>query len=367
MIHEVTMTDDYLPARRFLRMLIRLGGAIALVTFCSSCERSSSPTGIAKAIVRSDVAAISENAAEVLAAAVVPIPEGLPENVSLRLEMYLPDGERSTSPLGLAVAAGHSEVVQALIAMGLDVNSALHPEDPIGRTPLMLAAGENQAEVVSLLLAAGADPGRVTSEGGYTALSYALRFRATEAARILAAPTFSKLGKAHVSLGTGGDPVSLAASFSKDPDLLRLLIDVGFPCDDGHALRNAAQHRQLEAVRILAAAGSPLDTPGVDGETAMSYAALRDQPAVMVLLADLGVPLDQEHPHGSGRSLLWWAIEGASPNAAKVLLDRGVPIRQADLDQLTVRERWFHPMTEEASSLALIRTMIAARRPRSDS
>ena len=52
-----------------------------------------------------------------------------------------------------AAGGGHTEVVQALIAAGADVNA----RDYGGGTALMDAAGEGHVEIVRDLIAAGAD------------------------------------------------------------------------------------------------------------------------------------------------------------------------------------------------------------------
>jgi ankyrin repeat protein len=108
---------------------------------------------------------------------------------------------RGQTVLMTAARTGNAEVVKALLAHGASVTAK---EALLGETALMWAAAENHADVVSLLLARGADPDtRSTAptfpkdsfglegvltflpRGGWTALMYAAREGATEAARVL--------------------------------------------------------------------------------------------------------------------------------------------------------------------------------------
>ena len=71
--------------------------------------------------------------------------------------------EDSWTPLHSAVAGGHKDVVELLIAKGADVNAK---NDKYGGTPLLHAAGEGHKEIVELLIAAGADVNAKLVGGG---------------------------------------------------------------------------------------------------------------------------------------------------------------------------------------------------------
>ncbi|HTM02664.1 MAG TPA: ankyrin repeat domain-containing protein [Vicinamibacterales bacterium] len=109
---------------------------------------------------------------------------------------------RGQTVLMTAARSGHAAAVRMLLDHGAMVDAQ---EAQLGETALMWAAAENHADVVSLLLKANADPNRRSTsikfpkdnfglegvptylpKGNWTALMYAAREGATEAARTLA-------------------------------------------------------------------------------------------------------------------------------------------------------------------------------------
>lgn len=112
----------------------------------------------------------------------------------------LPHGETA---LMAAARTGNQETIQLLLAAGSDPNAA---ETSQGETALMWAAAENHAEAIRALIKGGADPNRhakaldlapmkwmqvgmvdtLLARGGFTALMYAARQDAQDAARALA-------------------------------------------------------------------------------------------------------------------------------------------------------------------------------------
>ena len=93
------------------------------------------------------------------------------------------------TPLHSAVARGHKDVAEFLLANGANVNS----RDILGCTPLYWAANQGHKDVAELLLAKGADLNAVTlpwyfngeEMGRATPLQYAVAWRHEDVAELL--------------------------------------------------------------------------------------------------------------------------------------------------------------------------------------
>ena len=91
--------------------------------------------------------------------------------------------ESGLTPLAACAAAGATDAVRMLIGRGADVNAA----DTVRRqTPLMWASADNHAAVIKLLVEAGANV-NARSAGNFTALMFAARQDARDAALALVA------------------------------------------------------------------------------------------------------------------------------------------------------------------------------------
>lgn len=168
-------------------------------------------------------------------------------------DLHARDGELGT-PLELAAAEGHLEVVRALLAAAPDEPGPDAPRAPLRRTALARAARSGHAEVVRLLTAGA---------------------RATAAERAAAL----------VEACAGG---SAAAA--------EVLLDAQVPPDargPGGAtpLHAAAEAGAEEAVRLLIARGARLDDPGPGGEPPVVAAGRRGHHAVVDLLLARGAGL----------------------------------------------------------------------------
>ena len=76
--------------------------------------------------------------------------------------MNLANNDRWT-PLHFAATYGRTDIAQALITAGADVNA----KDEFGYTPLHLAARDGQVEIAQALITAGADV-NAQNNSGYT-------------------------------------------------------------------------------------------------------------------------------------------------------------------------------------------------------
>ena len=89
--------------------------------------------------------------------------------------------EDSWTPLHSAVAGGHKDVVELLIAKGADVNAK---DEEYGAIPLHHAAQAGHKEIVELLIAAGADV-NAKNKDGKTPLDWAVAWDEPETADLL--------------------------------------------------------------------------------------------------------------------------------------------------------------------------------------
>jgi ankyrin repeat protein len=101
------------------------------------------------------------------------------EFMELGAELSWKDGEGNT-PLHIATACGHGDIVKYLIAKGVDVNS----RDMYGQTPVLQAAGRNQIDMALLLIQCGADI-NAKDEDGWSPLHAAAVECHLEMARLL--------------------------------------------------------------------------------------------------------------------------------------------------------------------------------------
>jgi hypothetical protein len=88
--------------------------------------------------------------------------------------------ERGLTPLHIAAASGHKEVVQMLLAS----KAAVDVKGDYGSTPLHVAAAKGQREIVEMLLSSGADVNAVDKQG-QTPLTWALDENFSEVAAVL--------------------------------------------------------------------------------------------------------------------------------------------------------------------------------------
>ena len=195
------------------------------------------------------------------------------------------DGQGGWTPLHLAVAEGHEEIVRLLVAAGADITARTeHHRTPLhvalqfcpALVPLLLSLGatldapsaahlDDVAELTRHL-DGGVDPSDATS--GLDLLSWAALGGAAATARLL------------LARGADADAGALhAASSGGRLDLVRLLLDAGADVDrrDPHSGR-APLHAAVAAgpggdapdvVRVLLSAGADVEATTSDGASAL--------------------------------------------------------------------------------------------------
>ena len=278
-----------------------------------------------------------------------------------------PDARQRT-PLHMAAAHGHAEMVGALLARGCDPNA----RDSHGRTPLFaaLAGGAGALPIVRALIAHGADP-EASDANGETPLGLAMEHAELErwldwghwplprrplhatdlpaaaaAGAVQAVERMLELGMAVDSLDAQGASALLHACGAGHREVALRLLDAGADASLGArngmtALGAAVAARREPLVSLLLERGAAVDQRLPGDTTALMVAAAMGYPELVERLLDAGA--DVQAVDARGRSALHAAaqfgFESQDSLRARrlfdVLLKRSADANRADLEGKT--------------------------------
>ena len=229
------------------------------------------------------------------------------------------------SPLHLAVANGHVNLVSRLLDLGSDPNA----RDMHGRTALHMALGANHehgSALLRLLISAGADP-EIATANGETPLGLALAHMQGDAARWLDWTTWRlPLRRLH--------PSDLpAAAVAGDFEATERLIELGLPVDGvdaqgATALIRAAGSGHVSLVVRLLEAGADATCVAHSGIHCLAAAVSARREAVVRTLLSHGIAADLRLA-GGGTALTLAAAIGET-RIAEALLEAGADANAAD-------------------------------------
>ncbi len=255
---------------------------------------------------------------------------------------FMEDSERAKKnqpPLMRAAGDGNLEMVNSLIAKGVDINAT----DGDGYTPLMYAAGSGgYLEIVKLLLDKGANI-NTKSADGETALTWASRSwtgedRWREVLKLL----LDKGADPNAKLQEGSTPLIYAVS-NNDSEMVKLLIDKGANVNaktenDWTALMSAVKTTppRPHIVKLLIDKGANVNAKTTEGYTVLMQAV--EPPVegvsmeVVKLLLDSGADINARDIDGSTTLMSAVAcLRGGLPlEVVKLLLDRGADVKARD-------------------------------------
>ncbi len=231
----------------------------------------------------------------------------------------------SVTPLMLASTNGSAPMVEKLLQAGADPAIAR----PTVETALMMASRSGGVAVVRLLVAQGADVNAATT-GGHTALMWAVAERHTDVVHVLA-----EIGAdVHARTAVRTRPARASGYERKEPRVLSRFEAVNpaaLPRDgDGDPPRpeagftpllHAVLAGNLDAVRVLLAAGANVDEAGPDGVTALMLALIKRHEEITLFLLDQGA---DPNPADAGYTALHLATATGQLAVAEALLARGV-------------------------------------------
>ena len=201
---------------------------------------------------------------------------------------------RGRTPLHLAAARGHCNVLERLLENGANCEI----RDASGYTPLMVAVIEDEIDAARLLLKAGADI-EVADDEGRTPLSAASWYGVKSAVRFLV-----KSGSAlEVRDDQGLTPLSLAVQH-EFYDISRILVEAGANLEtrdiDGRTpLVRAIDHFDKTSAQLLIELGADLEALDDDGLTPLAVAVLNNNVSLVELLLKSGADVYRKDQDGT--------------------------------------------------------------------
>ena len=241
------------------------------------------------------------------------------------------DGNGDT-PLVIAAAAGHVEMIRLLLCVG----AKAHSTDRRARSPLMCAAAKRHFAAIQVLLAAGADPLQADIHGK-NALDYAVD--ADDAGLLKAL-----LGGMNAGGGLYKHMPALIRQAAMGGKLasVKMLLAMKADLPDARgclALAVMATTNQLKAVQTLLVAGANLHHRDRDGHTAFTLAAANGHVDIVKALfayspGALGkaewIRKMQNETDNDGRSGLMLAALNRRPDMLDLLIEKDAEVLKKD-------------------------------------
>jgi ankyrin repeat protein len=244
---------------------------------------------------------------------------------------------KGTTPLMAAMPGGHVGVVRELAARGADL-AAAHPA--IGGTAFHLACGLNQLECAAALVELGCDTAirdkdgltgkQVAEQHDHAAVLDVLRTAVVVRLRAGVAVDQPAVRAVHGvdalwDAGLAGDVAEMARLLDAGAELDALVAGRnpdGAIVSQGTALIGAANHGELDAVRLLLARGADPRMADSNGTIPLMAAMPGGHVGVVRELAARGADLDAAHP-ATGGTAFHFACVCNQPECAAALVELG--------------------------------------------
>jgi ankyrin repeat protein len=225
------------------------------------------------------------------------------------------------TPLKLAVAYGHEEIVKLLVERDdVDVNS----RDELGYSPLTYAAGAGHKTMVQLLLKRNDIEVNLDCGMGWTPLSWAAKNGQEAVVKLLVNRDDIEIDSKD---SAGRTPLSKAAEDGREV-IVELLVerdDVDADSKDSAGrtpLFWAAKNGHKEVVKLLVEREDvDADSKDIDGQTPLFWAAQNGHKEVVKLLVERE-DVDADSKDFNGQTPLSWAASNGQGAVVKLLVER---------------------------------------------
>lgn len=264
-------------------------------------------------------------------------------------------GPHDITTLNIAAGLGDVDMVKALLAAGVPVDSSYAKNYFEIYTPLFDAAEGGHVQIMRILLAHGASIS-ATRLRGLTALHIAARNGHTEAVRVLldhgsdihAVAHRRNTALQHAVAGNHLDMLELllgrgASEAAKDvADALAISVsltlvqaaeflianganvnETRYGFDTRGFLHSAAQGGNLVMIELLLRHGANISARALNGKTPLLYAIDADQPAAVEALLAAGADIEEPHGDDYGCRPLGFAACRGHDEVVRILLDYG--------------------------------------------
>jgi len=211
-------------------------------------------------------------------------------------------------PIHYAAERDRSEVIRVLLRAGSDVN-APHPK--VKATPLQYAAAHGHLDAVRTLIAAGAKVDSADSNGRTPLAWAAWKGKAQVVQELLKHNAAVGFLPIHLAAGRGhGEVIQVLVRAGVD-------LNTSVPEVKATPLQYAATDGNLDAVRLLIAAGAKVDCVDSQGRTPLMWAASKGKAQVVQELLKHGA--DVSRTTQTGWTALRYAEESGDPEVVKLL------------------------------------------------